>query len=1009
MFSIPNIFTQLEMTSQNGLFIFEEKKWLGQFSQKVEYALFKIKPFALFEFNKEPLVLFFDEPKSEEEFFTINEQCWNFNKAPIIFINYKNENLICNGFSFDHDAKLLSRLAGIKNLKDFSYWNIVTGQLWDEYQKSLKKENRVDFKLLKNIEEARDELINTLKLDKSITNKLIGRLIFARYLIDRKVSLDFKFEKKHNLSKENLPDLILDKGELYRFFNFLKTEFNGDLFPITKSENDVNSSHLDILHKLFSGSEIKSRQGSLFNIYNFDIIPVEFISNVYEYFLGKEKQESSKAFYTPPFLVDYILSQTVIPYFRKKDTPSCKVLDPACGSGIFLVETLRLIIAKFKTLNPDLKPSTKKYKNEIKKLLINNIFGIDLNKDALEIAVFSLYITLLDFFEEPKDIKNFRFPPLFGTNFFEGDFFKVNQDYNKVLEKKKLDFILGNPPWGKVEGSPYMEYISKREKKEEKKIAVSNKQIAQAFMVRVSDFCQRHTKCSLIIPSRVLYNLLAANFRRYFVNKFFIKEIFEISAVRKLVFANATEPAAILTYCFANDDETNENMVEHISLKPNPFFALFKSILIEKYDYKEVKQSYFKMYDWIWKVLVYGSVLDFYLVKKLKNKNLYSNTFSQILNDDNEEIIQSNGVTIGNKKEDTKDNALHLLGLPFIEINKTKKRKSGDLSRYYLRIRPNSFFDVPKVIRPRNPKLFKKTILLIRSGLDQNFNFVASISYDDVVFNNSVCGIRGENIPLLENLLGLINSSLSKYYIFITGSYTGIKQEKFLNDELDDFPVIYDKEIIQKVKTLLKLNKEKYSESKFNEDEIIQTEKELNSLIFELYKLNNIEQNLMDYAFNISIPIVRQGDSVKKRYKNFYPYKPLKQKSSELKKYTQIVLEYYNNNHKNKEDYLQADIYCTKHIVAINFKLLTTRPEKDIIWNDSDGNYIEFLASIAFSKVSSRLFIQKDLKGIRERSFYVIKPNQYKYWHPAIAHLDIIEFDNKMINQKLNSLNETIY
>ena len=100
-----------------------------------------------------------------------------------------------------------------------------------------------------------------------------------------------------------------------------------------------------------TGTEIKTGQRSLFDIYDFSIIPIEFISNVYESFIGEETQSQNGAFYTPTFLVDYILKYTIDDYFAKNpNSYSCKVIDPACGSGIFLVETLRKLINQFEKI-----------------------------------------------------------------------------------------------------------------------------------------------------------------------------------------------------------------------------------------------------------------------------------------------------------------------------------------------------------------------------------------------------------------------------------------------------------------------------------------------------------------------------------------------------------------------------------------------------------------------------------------------------------------------------------
>ncbi len=111
------------------------------------------------------------------------------------------------------------------------------------------------------------------------------------------------------------------------------------------------------------GVDLDKKQPSFFELYDFSIAPIEFISNVYELFIGQDNQKKEGAYYTPLFLVDYILKETVEKHLSESDKrnpklgeiltkvsgkfPLCRVLDPACGSGIFLVETLRKIIEKY--------------------------------------------------------------------------------------------------------------------------------------------------------------------------------------------------------------------------------------------------------------------------------------------------------------------------------------------------------------------------------------------------------------------------------------------------------------------------------------------------------------------------------------------------------------------------------------------------------------------------------------------------------------------------------------
>ncbi len=996
MNSLYTIYERLGLNKENGLYIFPNMDWKSRFPPKIEYALNKIKPDAFFCSHNEPLILFFEKPANERE---IHEQCWNFNRAPVIFINTESQLKIFNGFSFDYRSGFLNTLAEQTELQRFSYWRVVSGQLWREYEEKFSKRYRLDYKLLENIEAAREILIKEQKLKSAAANKLIGRLIFTRYLIDRKIRVGY-----HNnnglLTNDEFLTLIQDRDALYEFFDFLNTKFKGDLFPLDGEKNDVSSKNLDVLYRLFKGDEIKTGQKSLFNIYNFDIIPIEFVSNIYEYFIGKDKQETNKSFYTPPFLVDYILKQMVSPHLDKEvNSISCKVLDPACGSGIFLVEILRLIILRFKELNPDLKPSQPEFKKAINRLLVENIFGIDKDKDALEVAIFSIYITLLDFFEEPKDINGFEFPGLIGTNLIESDFFDTAHPFNKKFsegkDKIRLDFIIGNPPWGKVD-SPYMEYIQRREKSEKREIKVSNKQIAQAFLIRVSDFCSPQTKCSLIVTSKILYNLKADRFRNYYVNNFFIDEVLEISSVRTQIFVRAVGPAVILKFRYAFGDNTDNNKVEHIALKPNPMFSLIKSILIEKYDYKEIKQGFFKEYDWLWKVLVFGSILDFYFIKKLHNRKIFSDTIKSILDNKKNNLIYGEGIQIGGKDQ---NDAANLIGMPFIDTKKPAK----DLSRYFIKLRNDSKWIHTSVHRNRNKDLFKAPFLLIKGSSNLDFSIVASICLKDSVFTDSAFAIKSYNgEKILESLLGIILSNLMTYFFFMTGSSAGIEREQVFSKELYYFPIILDDKVVEKVKTLLKLHKKAYGEdtSGFKlggecEREIKKVEKELNEVISRVYKITDSEKDVMDYAFEISIPILQ--DKVNQR-----PFKELSKR--DLSQYAQLFVDHFSRVHNIQEaGYFYVEIYQTAHIAAMHFKIIPQRPAEVLTFKDDQGseNIIELMAGMAFQKVSNKLFIQKDVKGINKDSFYVIKPNQYKYWHRAIARLDIIEFENSMLESRL--------
>ena len=1037
---------KLKDTSSNNIFDLYDKNVINYKSNhKVEYSLKKLDPHSFFLFNNEPLLLFFDNPKKSIE--DLSKDIWNFNKSALIFVNRPQELRIYNGFNYGKSG-LLEVLETINNVTDFdklnqySYWKIVTAELWNAKDETFKNNTRVDKKLLDNIKVTRNILIGKDKneqienpLHEKHANRIIGRLIFIRYLIDRKVKLDYIGISSELLTKEELPQLILQKNDLFNFFVYLLDKFKGDILPLNGEKDEVQHNHLEILSRLFAGDNIKSRQRSLFNVFDFDFIPVELISNIYETFLS-ETQDRDKAFYTPPFLVDYVLSQTVKPFIDKQTNAeliSCKTTDMTCGSGIFLCETLRTIINKYIELtNPD--RSSKKFKEKIKLLLKENIFGNDINQEAVEIAKFSLFITLLDYFESPKDIADFEFPDISG-NFYNKDVFSCElDDIFGENEKTELDFILGNPPWGKLEKkSKYIEYCKKRAAKETKKkkelwlkknenlkdfkpvkIEIGNKEFAQAFLLRLSDFSTKKTVCQVIVTSKLLYNLNADKFRNYFLKNFLINEVLEISSVRHQIFANAVGPAAIIKYKYAFGNKINDNIIDYVSLKPNPYFAVFKTILIEKYDYKEIIQKELIENDWLWKVLVYGHIMDYRFIKRLRDKKQFPITLDSLIEDkDNKDrpLRTGTGIIIGNKKHDISK----YKGMLYVNTN----NKPSNLQRFYINY--GDVWTKNKAERKRDEAYFKQPpYLFIKQGLNlDNYSIIASISYIQAVYTFSIFSIKSKkpNNTILENILGIINSKLLIHFL-VTFGVPSIIRERLTYKELYPFPILEDKQIsnlskeLIKIKRLIEIHKRCsfVDEIKINEYQKLfnKTEVELNNIIFNLYNLTKTERDLIDYTQKITIPIIRAKRKKFREIRNdkklYLPYK--KVDKTEITDYINIFKEHFSKYHNGGDNgYINVRIFQSSNILAIEFYINEKQNQDQWINEPDNEKALGILASAGFQKVSNELFIQKDIKVLNSNSFSVLKINQYKHWHKAVARLDVIEFEDAMIKSQIYNPN----
>jgi len=976
-------------------------------SNRIKESLQKIKPDASFYIKNEPLLLFFENSKNSE---TLEKQIWNFNQSPAIFIQEKGQWIVKNGFKFLENKKGLQTLSD--TISDFEYFKIITGQTWQAYQKHFENKNRVDYFLLKNIETARNILIEKGGLPDRIANALIGRVIFIRYLIDRNVELN----KYKILKNTDFHTLLSNTQKAYSFFKQIREDFNGNLFPLEHSidgkliqEKDiVIDTDLKTIISLLKGDKLSESgtQTSLFDIYDFSIIPIEFISNVYEKFIGVENQREKGAYYTPLFLVDYIQKETVGEYFKNNSEEyNCKVLDPACGSGIFLVETLRHIIAQYQKNNKDYKEKPNAYKEDLKKLLIDNIFGVDKDEDAISVAVFSLYITLLDHLN-PRSIVGFKFPELIGTNFFCADFFDLDKPFDDKLKKHVFQYILGNPPWGTKhpkDKQPFEKYIENRKEEEKSTLELESREIAEAFLVRVSDF--NFNACAFIIVSKILYKLSRKKgdtgiFRRYFLENFKLNQVLELSSVRHQVFDKSNDkaiaPAAVLFYS-KKSKEVKNNIVTHISLKPNLFFNTFKLMVIEKYDIKEISQKILLKNDWFWKVLVYGNILDYYFIKRLKRNK----TFYEYLSN-KKEFIYGTGINIGGGDKNSIEEHKN------IECSVDSNKKG--LKPFYIKYSTNFLLKYKYAHRPRNIDLFKSPVLLVGKGVDGSFRAKSAISEKDAVYTDAIIGIKpltdkGES--LIKLFLALFHSELFRYYIMITGSSVGIEREKIHNKDIFSFPVIEPKHLeslTKKIKSITDLAA-KHESSNFEDSkkqtlskEIDSTKKDLNKNIFDIYDVSEQENDLIDYANTITIPLLKGTAEEKRSVLRATDYK-----SNELERYAQIFISHFGNRFNADHHYFEVEIVWSKHTILMKFKIIPapSKAKRGILWKkEGDNTLLQNITKLSFENLSRRLYIQKDVKGFEKDFFYIAKPNEYKVWHPALAYLDLSEFIDELHRNK---------
>ena len=927
-------------------------------------VLNELAPYAVFMVDDEPFVLFFEETTNLDEQKRLSKKIWNA-QVPITVSCGPGSINVYDGRSIGSDRLLsLASRIDINEVSEdspFSYWEITSSNFWQSQSGKFKGDALNEY-LLSDLRYITNQLQEQYEIPLLTATKLILRLIFIRYLIDRRVDLDYPhFSSDPERSQEALLDLLQNKEQLYALFSYLKDKFNGNLFEL---EDEINNERLadnvfQLLADFFSPNlEAKTGQLSFFDLYDFNIIPVELISNIYEILLGEENRQKDSAFYTPQYLVDYILDESITPFIRANGC--CKVLDPSCGSGIFLVESYRRMVEH--ELKGDLFTKDNKL---LQTILSNNIFGIDLNGPAIDVAIFSLYLAVLDY-KDPKTLKGrFKLPNLRGTNLIECDFF--NEETLLFLQKVQFNFIIGNPPWGKGKDQQ-ARYCSERKYQK----YLQNDDTCRAFILRSRDFSNSNTQCCFVLHSKLLYMKKAPSrrFREFLLTNTKILRVLELSSVRKLVFKNANAPAVVLSYCFSTEGVL-DNRFEYTSMKPNVFFRLFNLVVVEKNDVKYVPQRLLKEYDWAWKTLIYGSSGDIDTILQLKSK---FRSIEDILQEESPSLLKGTGVQYNDG--DGKD-ASHLVGLDFLD--------SDSIDHFLLDITKMSTFQKNEIHRTRDPKLFYAPYCLLLTGLDMSDYTMRSVfSEDDFVFREVIYAIKGDDSQksFLKNLTGLFNSSIFAYLNLMLGSFAGVEREKRLVDEVLGFPYTYSEVIAASVDQLQKV----IDEQTYSMESLSSLKNELNETISNAFQVSDNE--FIDYALRIQIPLLTgcNSDDV---------YRPVNEE--DFFAYARYFYDYFTRVFSETGKFISISAYpkVTKYYSAFELTIKNEDSDEWIRVEDSPNENFSAAIQLSYHKINDMFYRLKDFLYFSENSFMIIKPNFYKNWHPALAKSDLGEVIEK--------------
>lgn len=452
-----------------------------------------------------------------------------------------------NDAGFD-DRCLATELNAIADALEVNnlIYGVESGRLWEHPK--FRPEERIDQVLLHNLKASHTRLRGDMSSDAA--QALLIQSMFIAYLEDRQIVSGDYLREATNGDADRFVD-ILNSGNvaaLNLLFKRLRNDFNGDLFvaPCSFSEEDRHPpptrQHMELLSRFRSGEQEMDSGQYRFWGYDFKYIPVELISAVYDRFLGdlRPDRRSRGAYYTPRFVADLAISQ-IADELPMERLPQLRFLDPACGSGIFLVRCFQLL-CEHRRREAEY---TERIPWDSLRAILARLEGWDIDGAAVRVAVFSLYVALLEEVE-PPDIRALikrgnLLPQLWGRNLRARDFFDPRD------ESAEADVIIGNPPWISRD-EPERRSIEWCRKEQ---VPMPEKEEAWAFVWKSLRHLRAGGVIAFLLPAMgILHNHAgsAVKARQRLLRDARIFRVVNLADLRFQLFDSAVRPAALIVF-----------------------------------------------------------------------------------------------------------------------------------------------------------------------------------------------------------------------------------------------------------------------------------------------------------------------------------------------------------------------------------------------------------------------------------------------------------------------------
>ncbi len=797
----------------------------------------------------------------------------------------------------------------------FSREAILKGS-FDKYAQGMKGKRgtqEVDSEFLKEIELWREILAKNLKLrnkDLSIealnfaVGRIIDRIIFLRVCEDRGIE---EYGQLEGLLKgsglyDSLVKLFKRADERYNsgLFHFQKEKGRGEqpdtLTPTLTVDDRILK---DVLRTLYYPQ----------SPYEFRVFPADILGQVYEQFLGKvivksgrsveveEKPEVRKAggvYYTPTYIVDYIVKHTVGKLVEDKtpdDVSKLRVLDPACGSGSFLIGAYQYLLdwhlafyagvagvppapskvgnAKRKgTANLPIYETPAGYRltlAERKRILLNNIYGVDIDGQAVEVTKLSLLLKVLegsnaaevqgelslrhhalpDLGENikcgnslvgPDILKTPPNPPVNGggPELTDEEIARINPfdwhaEFKDVFKQGGFDAVIGNPPYGYEIADVQQRYFEKHYLFQD-----YQKDWYLLFLERYKFLLRSKAQLGVIVSNTWLQSITFNSIRAFLASQFKWRRILLLP---EKVF-RATVDTHVLVFENAPPEKSQLCVDRREGFDIREFLKLSTDLIPQDGSVINISSSDFeqKLYD---RIVATSARLDslFNVYNGVKPFEVGKGTPPQT------KEVAKNHIFVAEGKRPSKEWS------PLLRGSLIHRYKTFWNNDYWIKYGP-------WLAAPRDPSIFEAPIkVLVRQTGDSLIATTCASGY--IARNNLHIILPSGEGPSLQYLLGLVNSQLLGFVYEIMNPEKGEALAEVKKQHVSQLPIrtinFKDKadkarhdKMVKLIERMLELNKKlpevkTPTEREKMERQIAATDREIDELVYELYGLTEEE------------------------------------------------------------------------------------------------------------------------------------------------------------------------